>query len=165
MKKLLFLFSFLYISYSVPAQNIEDKWKLFAVTEGEEVYIDTTGIKQIDNPETGTFRYRVSSKKIYTEAQAKEKYLGKIEIALSKTEKKQSKIQKKMKKWEDFQYTIIEYIYDCANRRYKIAVITDYNSKNKKIVTTKTSKNSPWVNIIGNDVADLMLFHVCDSEQ
>ncbi len=139
-----------------------DKWKLFAVTEGVEVYIDTTSIKQVENPESGTYRCKVFSKRLYTDVIAKSEYLSKIEAGIAEIEKKPEKVQKKMKKWHDLKYTIIEYVYDCANRRFRTVTVVDYNSKNKVIVKTKTSKNAPWKVIEGDDVGDLMLFYVCD---
>ncbi|NDW08050.1 surface-adhesin E family protein [Dysgonomonas sp. 520] len=164
MKKIFLAMIVICLSSVAFAQEV-DGWKLFAVTDGVEVYIDTTTIKRVDNKESGTFRYGVVSKKLYTDIIAKSEYLGRIESTFAETEKKPEKVRKKMKKWDDFKYTLIEYIYDCANRRFRTVTITDYNSKGKVIVKTKTKKDSPWTNIEGDDVGDLMLFYVCDSGQ
>lgn len=152
----------------LPAQET-DKWKLFAVTEGVEVYIDTTTIKQVENLESGTYRYQVTSKRIYTNDEsgtiAKADYKQKLRVGLAKVEKKPEKIEKRLKKWDDLRYTMIEYIYDCANRRFRTVTVIDYDSKGKVIVKTKTPKNASWTSIEGDDVGDLMLFEVCDSDQ
>ncbi|MDH6354137.1 hypothetical protein M2132_000459 [Dysgonomonas sp. PH5-45] len=161
MHKILFSFVFIFTTFLTYAQNtIDDKWKLFAVTEdGVEVYLDTTSIKRVNN------EYRVLSKKVYATALAKENYKETFVAAFSKTEKKPEKVAKKMKRWDDLAYTIVEYSFDCLNKRFRTLTITDYSSKNKEIVKTKTPKNRGWTNIEGDDMGDLMRFFVCDYEQ
>jgi hypothetical protein len=159
-----FLGLILFVVSGIYAQD-NSKWKLFAVTDGVEVYIDTTSIKRVENKKDETYQYSVVSKKIYADSIGKAEYLNKLESAFAKTEKNQSKIRKKMKRWDELSYTLVEYVYDCGNRRFRTKTITDYTSKNKIIVKTKTPKEAPWTNIKGDDVGDLMLFYVCDYEQ
>lgn len=143
-----------------------DKWKLFAVTEGVEVYIDTTSIKRVtDKSDKYSYKYSVVSKKIYADSIGKAQYKAKLRDVFARTEKKERKLNKKMKKWDDINYTLIEYTYDCQESCFRTNTITDYNSKGKVIVKTKTPKKALWTPIKGDDVADLMMFYVCDSEQ
>ncbi|MFV0467982.1 MAG: surface-adhesin E family protein [Dysgonomonas sp.] len=165
MKHIVLVLTVLFIAIHAHTQE-DEKWKLFAVTEGVEVYIDTTSIKRIENKSDDVFfRYAVTSKKIYADSIGKNEYLSKIRTAFAKSEKKESKIQKKMKKWNDVKYTLIEYVYDCVNRRFRTISIADYDSRNKLIVKTKTPKTTPWTDIAGDDVGDLMMFYVCDYDQ
>lgn len=165
MKKIFLGIIISFITFYASAQEV-DGWKLFAVTDGVEVYIDTTSIERVDVKDQTSYRYKVVSKKLFIEnIGGKAEYLDKVRSAFARTEKNSTKVDKKMKKWNDLSYTLIEYTYDCLSKTYRTNLITDYDSRGKVIVKTKTPKNAPWTKIAGDDIADLMMFYVCDYEQ
>lgn len=152
-KKLFFLTLISVLLFQTPtfAQNC---WKDLVVTENTEVYIDTTSVKDIDN------KIYARTKTIYTTAEARQAYVDKIKKVFQA-----KSADKKIKKWENFSYTITNGIYDCSNKRFKILEVEDYTSDNKLIIKTKKKEDKAiWLLVDVETVGDYLLFYICDKQ-
>ncbi|GAB6012900.1 surface-adhesin E family protein [Viscerimonas tarda] len=149
--KNIILFLGLITSLTCYSQN---SWKDVAVIEDLEIYVDTLSIER-----KGNLLY-AQVKTVYTTENSKNFYVDKIRRSYPKQD---SNLEKKMKKWNDFSYTVSSHIYDCSNKQYMITEITDYTSKAKKIIKTKTpKKNQRWLSVSANTMGDYTLYFVCD---
>lgn len=149
--KLATIFLFLVLSSVAYTQQ---NWKDIAVIEGLEVHADTTSIQLKDN------QHYAWIKTVYTTDESKSAYVDRIRKSYPKQDEK---LEKKMKKWEDFSYNISYRIYDCSNKRYMTLEVTDYTSNGKKIVKTKTpKKNQRWTNVGTDTMGDYTLYFICD---
>ncbi|MDU1905455.1 MAG: hypothetical protein E6772_11780 [Dysgonomonas sp.] len=131
----------------------QDKWLDIAVTENEEIYIDTTDIKTKDG------LIYVTIKTVYTTSEARQYYVDKIKKAFPK------KAEEKIKKWNNFNYNISQRIYDCENKQYQTLQVTDHRTDGSSIVKTKVDKKKrTWIPVDIDTVADHVLFYICDRE-
>lgn len=131
----------------------QDKWIDIAVTENEEIYIDTTDIKTKDG------LIYVTIKTVYTTPEARQHYVERIKNTFTK------KADEKIRKWEGFSYNISKRIYDCNNKCYQTIEISDHKSNGSKIVRTKSNKKKlAWIPVDIDTVADHVLFYICDRE-
>jgi hypothetical protein len=152
MKKLLLFFAGIALSMLCYSEN---GWQDVAVIDGLEVHVDTLSIKR-----KGDYIY-AQIKTVYTTDSSRHAYTEKIRQAYGRTKN----VEKKLKKWADFSYNISTRMYDCTNKRYKILKITDYTSKGKNIVKTKTpKKNQRWLLVGVDTMGDYTLYYVCDFE-
>lgn len=144
---LLLLLSFFVSGYA------QDKWIDIAVTENEEIYIDTTNIRNKDG------LIYVAVKTVYTTPEARQFYTDRIKNAFAKN------ADEKIKKWDDFSYNISQRIYDCQGKRYRTLQVADYRKDGSSIVKTKTNKKKlTWITVDIDTVADHVLFYICDRE-
>lgn len=126
-------------------------WDQIITTYESELYIDSTQIKQQD----GLIYARI--KTVYFSPDAKENYINNIKKVFTKN------ADKKIQKWNDFAYTITYGVYDCANNRFKIMEVEDYDSKDKRIVKTKKKEqDAKWLDVDLETVGDYIVFSVCD---
>lgn len=129
-------------------------WKDVAVIEELEVYVDTLNIRQIDG------KCYAWVKTSYMTERAIELYVNKIRDSYLVNN---SNVDKKMEKWNNFQYNISYRIYDCTNKRYKTLEVTDYTFSGEKIITTKPPKNNEnWVDVDMDTMGDYTLYYICD---
>jgi hypothetical protein len=151
MKNYLFLFILLLFSLCLSAQ---DNWDNIVVTENTEIFIDSTNIK-MENGKTYAY-----IKTVYTTEDSRQTYINKIKRVFPKN------ADKKIKKWEDFKYTITYGIYDCGNNRFKILEVEDFDSTGKKIIKTKMKEEKArWLNVDTDTVGDYTLFYICDYKE
>lgn len=150
MKYLSILLFLIIASSSLSAQST---WKNLAVTENTDIYIDSTSVLTND----GQISARI--KTIYTTEDSRQVYINKIKNVYKKD------AEKKIKKWEDFNYNITYGIYDCSNKRFKILEVEDYTSENKRIIKTKTNKKKiKWILVDTDTVGDYILYYICDGQ-
>lgn len=139
-----------FITLTISAQS---NWDNIVVTETTEVFIDSTTIKHISG------QVYASIKTIYTTQDARRDYIGNIKKVFKKD------ADKKIKKWDDFSYTITRGVYDCGNSRFKILEVEDYDSNGKNIIKTKKKEDKAlWINVDKETVGDYTLFYICDYE-
>lgn len=124
-------------------------WFNMAVAEDVEIYVDTTSIQR----EGG--RVFACEKRIYTTAESRAKYIDNV--------KKLNLKYHDIKKWNDFSYCIYSCEYECANKRYRILAVEDYDSTGKHIARTTPNKNNiEWMNVETETVGDYTFFFICD---
>jgi len=155
MKYFIFILSLTVLSAcSVQQKTItQNGWKDVAVIHELEVYVDTISIKQEEN-----YHYAYI-KNVYMTENSHAAYIDKLRKAYSKDKN----VENKLKKWDDFSYNISYCEYDCANKRYRILEIADYDRNGNLIVKTKTDKTkSKWLNVGIDTMGDYTLFFVCD---
>lgn len=142
-------------STSMQQNIVERKWSQVADINDVKVYIDTASIKYVDNLAYST------EKKIFMTAASKKEYTNRI-----RKEYEQMGKAEKADKWNDFAYTIYQCVYDCANGRFYVAEVEDYDSTGKLIIKTKASKDTPpkWIHVDRDTLGDYSLFFVCDYE-
>ena len=129
-------------------------WFNVAVTEDEEIYTDTAGIRH-----EGAVIF-AREKRVYTTAESRKRYVDKIRAEYGKMGK-----PAKAEKWADFSYCVYECIYECSNRRFKILSVEDFDSTGKSIIKTSPAKNKEqWLNVEPKTVGDYTFFFVCDYE-
>lgn len=129
----------------------QSNWDNIITTENTEVFIDSTKMKIEDGQ---TFAY---IKTIYTSAEARQTYVDKIKSVFKKN------ADKKIKKWNNFSYTITYGVYDCSKSRFKILEVEDFDTNNKRIVKTTTKiDKAPWTDIERETVGDYTIFAICD---
>lgn len=130
-------------------------WFNIAVTNDEEIYIDTTSIRH-----EGAFSY-AKEKRIYTTPEGRKLYVDKIRAKYT-----EMKMPEKADKWSDFSYCIYQCEYDCLNKRFRNIWIDDFDSKGKRIARTPSpEKNIRWMNVNPETVGDYTFFFVCDYQQ
>lgn len=148
MKQLLVLIIVVLAPLLAWGQNV---WKDLAVTENLEYYIDSTSIKRVEGSIYATV------KTVYITPESKQAYVGKIKRVFKK------KADEKIKKWDDFAYTITYGLYDCTHKRFKILEIQDFSTDGKLIIKTKTKEaNARWLLVDAETVGDFVLFYICD---
>lgn len=131
----------------------QNSWKDLAVTEHLEYYIDSTSVK------TDESRIYATVKTVYLTTESKETYVNKIKRVFKKD------ADKKIKKWDNFAYTITYGLYDCTNKRFKILQVQDYTADGKRIIQTKTKESkAKWLLVDAETVGDFVLFYICDRE-
>jgi len=151
MKKIIFTFLLLLSTVSIFSQS---EWRDLAVTENSEIYVDSLSMKT-----AGSVVY-ATTKTIYTTQSARDAYVDNIKKVFPAKD-----ADKKIKKWENFTYTITQGIYDCPNKRFKILQVEDYNADGKRIIKTKTKEDkAKWLNVDIETVGDYVLFYICDFE-
>lgn len=151
MKTLITIILFSIISISSFAQA---PWNQLITTYETELYIDSTQIKRTD----GVIYARI--KTIYLTPESRETYVNNIKRVFKKN------ADKKIKKWQDFAYTITNGVYDCANNRFKIMQVEDYDSKDKLIIKTKKDEDkASWIDVSLETVGDYIVFSICDYKQ
>lgn len=129
----------------------QNGWKDLAVTENLEYYIDSTSVKMEEG------RIYATVKTVYMTAESKEAYVDKIKKVFKKN------ADKKIKKWDNFSYTITYGLYDCTNKRFKILQVQDFTSDGKSIIKTKTKEtDARWLLVDAETVGDFVLFYICD---
>jgi len=129
-------------------------WQDVVVIQDLEVYVDTLNIRQ-----QGDFIHAYV-KNLYTTEDSQLTYTNKIKNSFKD---QNSKLDNKMKKWENFSYNISLYEFDCLNKRYRILEVTDYNNKGDIIIKTHPNKNNlKWTNVGIDTMGDYTLFYVCD---
>lgn len=153
-----FILGFLFLtscnSSKQTTSSINHGWIDVAVVEDLEVYVDTLSIGY----ENGYSHAWI--KTTYTTDKSRKSYTDKIRSAFKD---KGEKLDKKVQKWDNFYYNISYRIYDCANKRYKVMVITDYTRNHTKIITTKPPKGKErWTNVGIDTMGDFTLYFVCD---
>lgn len=130
----------------------QNQWKDLAVTENLEYYIDSTNVKMVEGSIYATV------KTVYMTDESKGAYVNKIKKVF-----KQKDADKKIKKWDDFAYTITYGLYDCTNKRFKILQVQDFTSDGKQIIQTKIKEaNARWLLVDAETVGDFVLFYICD---
>lgn len=150
MKHICILLPIIFISLTLSAQ---DYWKNIAVTENTELYVDSSSVKTTD----GLIYAR--TKTIYTNDSTRQAYVAKIKNVFKKKD-----ADKKIQKWEGFNYSISYGIYDCSNKRFKILEVEDYTIDNKRIVKTKVKEDkAKWILVDIDTVGDYVLFDICDN--
>ena len=148
------LFTFLLTLMIPVAAFSQNNWKDIAVIDELEIYVDTLKIEK-----KGNF-LQAQVKTVYMTKDTKSAYVNKIRQSYPKQD---NKLDKKMKKWDDFSYNISTRIYDCSNKQYMTTEITDYSSNGKKIIKTKTSKkNQQWAKVGIDTMGDYTLYFICD---
>lgn len=129
----------------------QSPWDNIITTTDTDLFIDSTQIKR-DN---GLIYARI--KTIYTTPASRETYVGNIKKVFKKNP------EKKIQKWNDFQYNITNGIYDCSNNRFKILEVEDYDSNDKQIIKTKKKEDkAQWIDVNLETVGDYLLFSICD---
>lgn len=129
-----------------------DGWFNVAIAEDVEIYIDTLSIKH----ENG-FSY-AREKRVFITPESKKLYVDKIRNEYTKMGKTE-----KADKWNDFSYCIYHCEYECANKRFRILSVEDFDSTGKRIIkTTPSKKNIKWLNVETETVGDYTFFFVCD---
>ncbi|MFV0419254.1 MAG: surface-adhesin E family protein [Dysgonomonas sp.] len=127
-------------------------WFNIAVTNDEEIYIDTTSIRH-----EGAFSY-AKEKRIYITPEGRKSYVDKIRAKYT-----EMKMPEKADKWNDFSYCIYQCEYDCLNKRFRNIWIDDFDSTGKRIARTPSpKKNIRWMNVNTETVGDYTFFFVCD---
>ncbi len=127
-------------------------WKDLAVTEHLEYYIDSTSVKMEEG------RIYATVKTVYMTTESKEAYVNKIKNVFKKKD-----ADKKIRKWDDFSYSITYGLYDCTNKRFKILQVQDFTSDGKQIIQTKTKEDKArWLLVDAETVGDFVLFYICD---
>ena len=158
MKKYLFLSVIALLLFSCSTSkkiSLNHSWIDIAVIEDLEVYTDTLSIKYKQDGYTYAW-----VKTTYTQPESRKSYIDKIRKSYPKQD---SKLDEKMKKWDNFYYNISYRAYDCSNKRYKTLQVTDYTSDNKEIITTKPPKGTErWVDVGIDTMGDYTLFYICD---
>lgn len=137
-----------------PLLDFQDRsnWTNIAITEDVDVFVDTTSIKPMGSV---TYAYE---KRVYKTFQAKDAYVQKIRDRYAEMGKPE-----KADRWADFSYNIYYSIYDCANQRFKILLVEDYDSQGNRIVRTTPPKDKlEWLNIESETLGDYTFFFVCD---
>lgn len=130
----------------------QNGWKDLAVTENLEYYIDSTSVKMVEGSIYATV------KTVYMTDESKEAYVNKIKKVF-----KQKDADKKIKKWDNFGYTITYGLYDCTNKRFKILEVQDFTADGKSIIKTKIKEaNARWLLVDAETVGDFVLFYICD---
>ena len=148
MKNLITAFIFLLLPILSYAQT---PWDNIITTTDTDFYIDSTQIKR----DEGVIYARI--KTVYTTPESRENYINKIKSVFKKNP------EKKIQKWNDFQYSITYGIYDCGNNRFKILTVEDYDSNDKRIVKTeKKEDKAQWIDVNIETVGDYVLFSICD---
>ena len=151
MKTSITTFLFLLFALSMSAQS---KWDNIVVTETTEVFIDSTNIKHANGQVYATI------KTIYTTEDARQVYVDNIKKVFKKD------ADKKIKKWEDFSYSITYGAYDCSNNRFCIIEVEDFDSNDKRIVKTKVKEDKArWINVDKETVGDYTIFYICDYQE
>lgn len=155
MKRFILAFSILLIPFLANAKDKKQDnpfvWDNLITTTETEVYIDSTAISNQD----GVTLARL--KTVYTTPESRAKYVDKIKKVFTKN------ADKKIQKWDDFQYTITYGLYDCVNGRFKILKVEDFDSTDKRIVKTEKKEDKAiWTNVDPETVGDYMLFNICD---
>lgn len=126
-------------------------WDNIITTTDTDLYIDSTQIKRVD----GLIYARI--KTVYITPEVRDNYVNKIKKVFKKN------LEKKIQKWNDFQYNITYGIYDCQNNRFKVLEVEDYDSNDKQIVKTKKKEDkATWIDVDLETVGDYMLFSICD---
>ncbi|WP_146212662.1 surface-adhesin E family protein [Dysgonomonas alginatilytica] len=129
----------------------QNGWKDLAVTENSEFYIDSTNVKMIDG------RIYATVKTVYTTAESRQTYVDKIKRVFRKN------AEKKIRKWDNFSYSVTYGLYDCTRKRFKILEVKDYTGDDKLIIQTKSKEEkSPWLLVDSETVGDFVLFFICD---
>lgn len=129
----------------------QNGWKDLAVTENLEYYIDSTNVKLVEG------RIYATVKTVYITPESKQAYVNKIKNVFKK------KADEKIKKWDDFTYSVTYGLYDCTNKRFKILQVQDFTSDGKQIVKTKTKEaDARWLLVDAETVGDFVLFYICD---
>lgn len=142
----------LLVIFSVDS-HAQNSWKDLAVTENTEVYIDTSSVISQNG-----FVY-ARTKTIYTTNDARQAYIDKIKKVFKKN------ADKKISKWQDFNYNLTYGIYDCTSKRFKILEVEDYTSNHKTIIKTKTKEaKAKWLFVDTDTVGDYILFYICDKQ-
>lgn len=130
-------------------------WFNIAVTEDEEIYIDTLSIRHKE-----AFSY-AKEKRIYTTPEGRKKYVDKIRDRYAKM-----KMPEKAEKWADFSYCVYLCEYDCLNKRFRNVWIKDFDSNGKLIAKTPSpEKKIRWMNVNTETVGDYTFFFVCDYQK
>lgn len=130
-------------------------WFNIAVTNDEEIYIDTTSIRH-----EGALSY-AKEKRIYITQESRRLYVDKIRAEYKKMGKPE-----KADKWNDFSYCVYQCEYDCLNKRFRNIWIEDFDSAGKRIAKTPSpEKNIRWMNVDPETVGDYTFFFVCDYEK
>lgn len=151
MKPLILSLFFVMFSMSVFSQS---EWRDLAVTEDSDIYIDSLSIREVNGVIYAT------AKTIYTTQEARDAYVNKIKRVFPA-----KSADKKIAKWEGFDYTITQGLYDCEHKRFKILQVEDYTRDDKRIVRTKTKENkAKWLNVDIDTVGDYVLYYICDYE-
>lgn len=149
------IITFLFLQGCKTTQVLTDNhqnWFNMVIAEDVEIYVDTTSIQRAG----GTVFAR--EKRVYTTASSKATYVNKIKEAYLDMGKPE-----KAEKWNDFSYCIYNCEYECANKRYRILSIEDYDSTGKRIVsTTPNKKNIEWKDVETETVGDYTFFYICD---
>lgn len=134
--------------------NLAGWWNV-VVTEDVEIFTDTTSIRH-----EGAMAY-AREKRVYITEDSKKKYVDKIRTEYSKIGKPE-----KVEKWNDFSYCIYNSLYDCANKRFRVLSVEDYDSAGMLIMkTTSSNKNVKWLDVDTETVGDYTFFFVCDFEK
>lgn len=141
-------------SCKVSQQMVQDSsaWYNIAIAEDVEIYVDTISIKHVNATVYAT------EKRIYTTADAKQKYVDKIRDTYTKLGKPD-----KAGRWNDFSYCIYQCLYECTNKRFRILSIEDFDSTGKRIAKTTPPKDKiTWLDVEAETVGDYTFFYICD---
>ncbi len=130
----------------------QNAWKDLAVTENLEYYVDSTSVKMVEG------RIYATIKTVYVTPESKEVYVNKIKNVF-----KPKDADKKIKKWDNFAYSVTYGLYDCTNKRFKILQVQDFTADDKQIVLTKMKEDKArWLLVDAETVGDFVLFYICD---
>lgn len=156
-KIIIFSCSILILSSCKSTQSIQPKvegWNFIANIEDVDISIDTASIRH-----EGLISY-ASEKRVYLTTASKAKYVDKIRNEYTRMGKPE-----KANKWNDFSYCIYHCLYECANNRFRILSVEDFDSTGKRIAKTTPPKNKvQWLNVNADTVGDYTFFSVCDYE-
>ncbi|MDR1090438.1 MAG: hypothetical protein LBL79_05115 [Prevotella sp.] len=155
MKYISFLFvSLFFLSGCKPLFHNKTKqegWLNIAVTDGVEVFTDTTSIRF-----EGAVAY-AREKRVYTTDESRTTYTGKIKKEYAEMGKPEN-----AGKWKDFSFCIYNCLYECTNKRFRVLSVEDYDSNGKLIQITPPKKPFVWLNVGTETVGDYTFFFVCD---
>jgi hypothetical protein len=129
----------------------QESWLNIAVTDGIEVFTDTTSIRF-----EGSVAY-AREKRVYTTDESRAAYIEKIKKVYAKMGK-----PKNADKWKDFNFCIYNCLYECTNKRFRVLSVEDYDSNGKLIQITPPKKPFVWLNVGTETVGDYTFFFVCD---
>lgn len=128
-------------------------WIDVIVLENMTYYVDTTSIERQGD------MIIAKEKRLY-EPISRQQYIDTIKERWSRLGKPE-----KAKAWADFSYNIYTQEYDCANRRSRVILVEDYDSKGMLIQRTISNpEKKKWVEVDTETVKDYTFFFVCDYE-
>lgn len=129
-------------------------WLNIIVTDGIEVYTDTTSIRF-----EGAVAY-AREKRVYTTDKSRATYIEKIKNEYIRMGK-----PKNADKWKDFSFCIYNCLYECINKRFRVLSVEDYDSNGKLIQITPPKTPYRWLTVGTETAGDYTFFFVCDYQK